>query len=439
VGPQRDPGGVGPAVRSSGSRRPSGRLTRPLLISLLVLVGVLGACSGDGVADGADPADGAAAGDGASIAPVQVTPSGEAVEPRADPVPAVLASLSLEEKIGQLLMPMLFGRTASPTGDDAALNLAAHGAVSPVEIVGNHHLGGVIYLDDNIESAQQIRSLSRQLQAAATADSGIGLLVAVDQEGGRVSRLSDEVSLFPPAADLSGDADLVREASYVTGQQVQQQGVNVVLAPVADVVAPAGSESFINNRSFGDDPEVVSRMVGAAVEGLQQAGVAAAVKHWPGHGATPVDSHELLPTLDIGRDEWERRERLPFVEALARDVAIVLVGHLALPQLDASGDPATVSPTLVDGLLRTELGFDGVVMTDALNMGAVESIPQRELVVEAILAGADVVLIPPSLEEATAALTEAVEDGTISLERLDRSVTRVLRLKDQLGLLSAAG
>ena len=180
-------------------------------------------------------------------------------------------------------------------------------------------------------------------------------------------------------------------------------------------------------------------MVGAAVEGLQEAGVAAAVKHWPGHGATPVDSHELLPSLDIDRDQWERRERMPFVEAVDRDVAIVLVGHLALPQLDATGDPATVSPTLVEELLREELGFDGVVMTDALNMGAVDAIPQRQLVVDAILAGADVVLIPPSLEEASAALADAVADGTISAERLDRSVTRVLRLKDRLGLLPSAG
>lgn len=355
-------------------------------------------------------------------------------EPRVDPVPGILASLSTEEKIGQLLMPTLFGQAATVSGADASQNLAAHGATDPSEIVGLHHLGGVIYLEDNIDSAQQVRAMSRELQDAAAADSGIGLLVAVDQEGGRVSRLSDEMSLFPPAQTMAGDADLVRETNYITGQQVQQQGVNVVLAPVADVIDPA-SPSFIDDRSFGADPAVVATMVGAAVDGLQEAGVAAAVKHWPGHGATPVDSHELLPTLDIDRTLWDQRERVPFEEAIGREVAIVLVGHLALPQFDPTGDPATVSSPLIDGLLRQELGFDGVVMTDALNMGAVGSIPERELVVDSVLAGVDIILIPPSLTSATSALADAVADGTISQERLDQSVTRVLRLKDQLGLL----
>lgn len=405
------------------------------LVALVCLA--VAACSG-----GEEPPAAAEASEQETEAAVDatlvVTTEVEPVEPRVDPVPELLASLTVEEKIGQLLMPQLFGPAGAGTGDAAELNLDAHGSASPTDIVVDHHLGGVIYLGDNITTAQQVRALSRDLQDAAAGDSGIGLLVAVDQEGGRINRLSDEMSAFPAAGDLAGDVERVRETSYVTGQQVQQQGINVVLAPVADVIDP-DSPSFIDDRSFGADPDQVAQMVGAAVTGLQEAGVAAAVKHWPGHGATAVDSHRLLPSLEIDRERWEQRERVPFETAIANDVAIVLVGHLALPQLDASGDPATVSPYLVDELLRNELGFDGVVMTDALNMGAVGSIPQRELVVDAILAGVDVVLIPPSLTEATAALTSAVADGTISTERLDRSVTRVLRLKERLGLLPSAG
>ena len=348
----------------------------------------------------------------------------------------VLASLTEEEKIGQLLMPMVFGRADSVTEAQASLNLQAHGARTPSEIVARHHLGGVIYLEENIESADQVRTLSRDLQDAALADSGIGLLVAIDQEGGRVSRLSDEVTLFPPASDLSGEARLVREASYITGQQVQQQGINVVLAPVADVIdSDPSATSFIGNRSYGADPVQVAEMVAAAVDGLQQSGVAAAVKHWPGHGATPIDSHEGLPEVDVARALWDERERLPFDRAIEEGVAIVLVGHLVLPQLDTTMVPATVSSELVDQLLRGELAFEGVVMTDALNMGAVDGIPPGELVVESILAGIDVVLIPPSLEAATGALVEAVGSGRISRERLDESVLRVLRLKASLGLL----
>jgi beta-N-acetylhexosaminidase len=259
--------------------------------------------------------------------------------------------------------------------------------------------------------------------------------VAVDQEGGRVNRITDGVTVFPSAAVLSGDVDAVREAGYVTGRQVADLGVNVVLAPVADVVR-SDSTSFIGNRSYGDDPQVVAQMVEASVDGLQRSGVAAAVKHWPGHGGTEVDSHRELPVLDVTRDGWNQRDRLPFQAAIDHHVSIVLVGHLAVPSIDAAGAPATVSPVLIDELLRRDLGFDGVVMTDALNMGAVADIDRGRLVVEAVAAGIDVLLVPPDLATAYRALHAAVEDGEISEARLDQSVLRVLRLKDHLGLLN---
>jgi beta-N-acetylhexosaminidase len=354
-----------------------------------------------------------------------------------DPVSELISTLSVEEKIGQLLMPTVFGTGVETTPSERELNLQAHGYATPAEIVAAYSLGGVIYLESNVASAQQLKTMSSQLQDAAAQSSGIGLLVAIDQEGGRVSRISDEVTSFPPASDLAGGRDprVVREASYVTGQQVQQQGVNVVLAPVADVREP-GQVSFIGNRSFGEDPSLVASMVAAAVDGLQQSGVAAAVKHWPGHGATSQDSHEQLPTLDVDRSLWESRELPPFAAAIDEGVAIVLVGHLALPQLDPTGDPATISPVLVEELLRQELGYDGVVMTDALNMGAVADIPEPELAVASVQAGIDVILIPPSLSAAADALTRAVESGEISEARLDQSVARILRLKQSLGLLS---
>ncbi|MEL6982795.1 MAG: glycoside hydrolase family 3 N-terminal domain-containing protein, partial [Actinomycetota bacterium] len=245
------------------------------MVSVLILLALVAAACSSGTETGAtaervdDGAEETAATTATGPAETTLVIEPEVVaEPRVDPVPGVLASLSTEEKIGQLLMPTLFGQGATVSGNDATLNQAAHGAADPTDIVAQHHLGGIIYLEDNIDSAQQVRAMSRELQDAALADSGIGLLVAVDQEGGRVSRLSDEMSLFPPAQTMAGDAELVRETNYVTGQQVQQQGVNVVLAPVADVIDPA-SPSFINDRSFGADPAVVATMVGAAVDGLQ--------------------------------------------------------------------------------------------------------------------------------------------------------------------------
>ena len=353
----------------------------------------------------------------------------------ADAVEELMAALTVEEKIGQLLMPVIHGSGATDVTSDAeASNLRDNGLATPAQIIESYHVGGVVYLQHNVESAEQLNLFSMDLQATSAADTGIGLLIAIDQEGGRVNRIDDEVTVFGPVADLAGNPRLAEENGYVTGQQVRQQGVNVVLAPVADVLEP-GEDGFIGDRAFGDDPAVVAEMVRGAVAGLQQSGVAAAVKHWPGHGATAIDSHNELPVLDIDRSRWEQRDRVPFEAAIEEDVAIVLVGHLALPQIDESGLPATVSPVLVDELLRSELGFDGVVMSDALNMGAIEDIERGEVVVQAVLAGIDILLMPPRLEEAHQALVEAVADGRISPERLDAAVARVLRLKQDLGLL----
>ncbi len=362
----------------------------------------------------------------------------EATEPEPDlqaSVDEVLAGLTVEQKVGQLLMPVLAGTDAvASTRSDAQLNQQIAKRDNPNEIVADYNLGGVLYLESNIESAEQVRVLSEELQEAAVSSSGLGLLVAVDQEGGRVNRITDQVTVYPSAADLAGDIDDVTEAGYVTGQQLQRQGVNVVLAPVADVVLP-GNPGFIGDRSYGDDPEVVAEMVSGSISGLQQAGVAAAVKHWPGHGATSTDSHLRLPELDVTREQWDGRERIPFDAAIDRDVAIVVVGHLAVPGLDDTGAPATFSKPIIDELLRDELGFNGVVMTDALNMGAVGQYDEGALAVSAIQAGADILLVPPDLASAYDALLDAVRSEDLSAERLDESVARILHLKHKLGLL----
>jgi beta-N-acetylhexosaminidase len=387
----------------------------------------------DGAASAAGDAEGttSASGEGAASA---VSESELADRAQID---EIMARLSVSEQIGQVLMPAVFGQSDQLGPADAAANTAAHGAPTPSEIVALHDLGGLIYLPDNIVSADQVRALSDAVQVSAGADTGLPLLIAVDQEGGRVSRLTDEVSPIPSAASLAGAPDEVRQAGYITGQQVGQQGINVVLAPVADVVS-VDAPTFISDRSYGSDPEVVAAAVAAAIDGLQTSGVAAAVKHWPGHGATPVDSHERLPSVDVERPQWEQREAVPFRAAFDEQVAVVLVGHLALPRLDPSGAPATLSPLLIDDLLRGELGFDGVVMTDALNMGAVSGYDEGELVVSAFLAGNDIILMPPSTTVAADALRAAVADGRISPERLELSVRRILELKQQLGLLGPA-
>lgn len=352
-----------------------------------------------------------------------------------DPIDELVVELSLDQKVGQLLMPILAGTVAAePTAAEAAANRRIAGVDSMAEAVERYGLGGVLYLGDNVTSAPQLTALSAGIdQASRSVLPGVGALISVDQEGGRVNRVTDGVEIFPPARTLSPDADLVRSAASVTGTALHAQGINVVLAPVADLTD--SNAGVIGDRSYGADPEVTARMVEASVEGLQGAGVAAAVKHWPGHGATDLDSHSVLPTIDVDRLTWERRERVPFAAAVEAGVSIVMVGHLALPGLDPSGEPATVSPRLIDDLLRSELGFDGVVMTDALDMGAVRDEDRGELAVQSIEAGVDVLLAPPDVAVAHAALMEAVASGRISEDRLDTSVARVLRLKSELGLL----
>lgn len=346
----------------------------------------------------------------------------------------LLDEMSLEQKIGQLFIPVVAG--SHPTelsAKERAQNAAVFGLETPAEIVEKYQLGGVMYLAPNVDGAEQVKEFTAELQTIAQR-STVPLLIAIDQEGGRVNRITDGVTVAPSAAELSGDAEAVRSASSTTGTQVKDLGVNVVLAPVADL-SKATDPGVIGNRSFGENPEQTAEMVTAAVDGLQESGVAAAVKHWPGHGATNIDSHKSKPSVVVSKPDWEVRERIPFEAAIEEEVEIVLVGHLSFPEFAPDDRVATVSDYLVDDLLRAELGYDRIVMTDALNMGAVEDIAQSELGTLSIEAGIDMLLYPENMESMYQGVLDAIESERISQQRLDESVLRILRLKSSLGLL----
>lgn len=361
------------------------------------------------------------------------------VDPGPDLAAVALQSLTLEEKVGQLFMVVVAGDDANTVSASAGeINERDFGFRTPSEVVAAYNLGGVMYLGPNIVTADQLGTMSADLQQTAHDGAGVGLLVAVDQEGGRVNRITAGVTVFPPAALLSGDDVAVGEAGYLTGRQVAGQGINVVLAPVADLTDPTATGA-IGNRSYGTDPAEVAAMVRAAVGGLQGSGVAAAVKHWPGHGSTEIDTHFNLPILDMSEEEWLGRDRVPFEAAIDEGVAIVMVGHLVLPALDPEALPATVSPALIQDQLRTELGFDGVVMTDALVMGAVDNLDPAAVAVQSVAAGADIMLQPSDLPTAYQALLDAVASGELTEAQIDQAALRVLRLKDQLGLLPSGG
>lgn len=306
------------------------------------------------------------------------------------------------------------------------------GTPAPVELIDSLRPGGLIYFAPNATSTDQIAALSRDAQEAAE-QSGEPMLLMTDQEGGIVTRLPD-TSDVPAGLDLGGDATLAHRTAIQTGADLVDVGINVDLAPVADVNT-VGSAGVIGSRSFSSDPAVAARLTRAQVCGYHEGGVAAAAKHWPGHGSTTTDSH--LETASVTRSlrDWRATDLPPFARAVRSDVDLILVGHLAFPALDPTGRPATISAKITRDVLRNDLGYDGVIITDALNMGGITSWGSSgQIAVQAVRAGVDILLMPPDPRGSVLALVDAVRAGRISQARLDSSVERVLRLKERLGL-----
>ncbi|MGH3500141.1 MAG: glycoside hydrolase family 3 protein, partial [Nocardioidaceae bacterium] len=267
---------------------------------------------------------------------------------------------------------------------------------------------------------------------AVSRRTGQPLLIMTDQEGGVVTRLPG-TSDVPGGAQFDGDAAWARRTAAQTGSLMRRLGINTDLAPDADVDTASGG--IIGQRSFGSDPRVVSRLVRAQICGYHAGGVAAAVKHFPGHGSTDIDSHLHTATIEESKAQWRSTDLPPFATAVRAHADLILVGHLAFPALDPSGRPATISAKLNRAQIRDRLGYHGVVVTDALNMGGVTSWGStRDIAVRSIRAGSDLLLMPPQPATAVRAIVGAVDDGSLSRQRLNRSVERVLRLKQRLGL-----
>ena len=346
-----------------------------------------------------------------------------------------LRRMTLEQKVGQLFVAVVYGDRADVSDER---NRANYGAPTAADVVARYHLGGVVYFtwSSGLSSPRQIAELSNGLQRAALGSgAGVPLLISTDQESGRVVRIGPPVTPLPTARELgrAGSADDARTAAEISGRELRAMGVNQNLAPVADVDLTPGSP-VLGTRSFSADPQVAAAMTGAAVAGYQLS-VAATAKHFPGHGATTTDSHANPAVIDHDREQWERLDAPPFRAAIQAGIDVIMLGHLVLPRIDPSGLPATLSPALVDGLLRQDLGFRGVVMTDALSMGGVRAMRSDELIpVLAVAAGADLLLMPSSLELAYRSVLAAVRSGELTEQRVDQSVRRILELKWRRGL-----
>lgn len=326
--------------------------------------------------------------------------------------------LSLDDELGQMMMVQVSGQDLSP---DAIQMINAQGA------------GGVIFYADNIQSGPQIQSLTAQLRHIAS----VPLLLSIDQEGGTVNRFYDLVGPLPSAASLTSP-DQARQRGQQDATLLHTYGFNLNLAPVIDV---GTSNPQLWSRTFGSSPDHVAAMAGAYLDGLQQSGlVTGCLKHYPGLGATTTDPHLGMPVLDRSRAEWEAIDLAPYRTLLkSADVRAIMVTHEMIPAIDPNL-PSTLSPAILDGTLRQELGYQGVVITDSLYMGALNarwSVAQASVL--AIVAGADIVIgpyNPQMVQDVKDALRGAMASGMLSRGRINTSVQRILTLKLRMGLIA---
>lgn len=333
-----------------------------------------------------------------------------------------MAEMSLEEKIGQLFIVGLEGYSL----DDNSL-----------EMIEKHHVGGFILFKRNIKDVEQLVALTNALKAA-NSNNKIPLFISVDEEGGIVSRMPEEIKKLPSSGSLGrlGNEGLSYEVGKILGYQLKLFGFNMNFAPILDINSNP-QNPVIGERAFGADKELVSKLGIQTMKGIQSQGVISVVKHFPGHGDTSVDSHVGLPRVDHGLDRLREFELVPFTRAIENGADAVMVAHILFPQID-SDNPSTLSRAIITDILKGEMGFEGLVITDDMTMGAImENYSIGDAVVKSILAGSDLILVCHGYEnelEAIAAIKQAVEEGKISEDRIDESLYKILQLKKKYNL-----
>jgi len=336
------------------------------------------------------------------------------------------AGMTLEQQIGQLFAVGLPGPTATPEW---------------LELIQRDHVGAIILFSRNIRGREQTAALTHELQLAArAAGHPAPLLIVTDQENGIVRRLGPDSTIFPGSMALGAIEDehaegLVYDVARATARELEAHGINMNLAPVVDVNNNPANP-VIGVRSFGERADQVARLGAAAVRGYQDAGVIATLKHFPGHGDTATDSHRALPTIAADLERLEALELAPFRRGIAAGAAAVMIAHVALPALTAGeAVPATIAPALVRDLLRDQLGFDGVIVSDCLEMDAIaDGIGVARGAVMALRAGIDLILVSHRLDRQRAAIRAvraAVASGELEADRIREAARRVSAMKQR--------
>ena len=359
---------------------------------------------------------------------------GEATEPAVDPLDEqasqLVSGMSLEDKVAQM-----FVITPEALTGYASVTAAGDTTKAAYE---SRPVGGLIYMADNLLSTEQTTEMLTNMQNIAMERTGLPVFLSVDEEGGTVARVAKNdafgVTDVGNMSDIgaTGDAQNAYNAGVTIGTYLKQLGFNVDYAPVADVLTNPDN-TVISTRSFGSDASVVADMVTKELEGLSSQGVFGVVKHFPGHGGVSGDSHDGAVTMDKSLEELMQTEFVPFQKAVENGVSFVMVGHISVPQVVGDNTPASLSQMMVSNVLREQLGYQGIVITDAMNMGAITgSYTADQAAVMAVNAGVDMILMPQDYETAYNGLLQAVQDGTITEDRINESVTRIVKVKLQM-------
>lgn len=339
----------------------------------------------------------------------------------------MLADMTLEEKAAQMFM-------ITPEALTGTGQVLEAGDMTR-EAIDKYPVGGLIYFTQNLQDPEQVRSMTGNVQKFARERTGLPMLLSVDEEGGTITRFGGNFSFdYDSSADMAGiGASGDPQQAYALGEKIGKflgsLGFNMDNAPDADVLTNL-ENTVVKDRSFGSDCDTVSEMALAELEGLEDQGVKGLLKHFPGHGATTADTHEGYAYTDATLEEMKSNELVPFADGIEAGVDIIMVGHISCPQVTGNEEPASLSEKMITGVLREEMGFDGVVITDAMNMGAIaENYSPAEASVKAVLAGADMILMPEDFQQAYTGVLNAVKSGKITQERIDASVTRIIGLK----------
>lgn len=348
-----------------------------------------------------------------------------------DPAASLVAKMSLEDKVAQMFM-------VTPEALSKFNGSVVASGEQTKQAFAKRPVGGVIYNSANLQSPEQAKTMLANLQKYSKDRVGIPVFIAVDEEGGTVARVSGSKSMgikpYPNMSEVGAGKDSNRALQIGTemGKYLADLGFNIDFAPDADVLTNPQND-LLKYRAFGSDPQTVTTMTAAFTKGLQTSGVLATYKHFPGHGSTSADSHKGITVSQQDATGLEQVDLVPFKDAVAKDVKLIMVSHVCFPKAFGDNTPASLSKKVVTGWAREKLQYQGILITDAMSMGAIsDNYQPAEAAVKAIQAGIDIVLDPKDFDAAYQGVLAAVKSGKISQEQVNQAVTRIVATKLEL-------